>query len=594
MHMSLQMNRIIHCALIAAATLVLGINPTQGQKPYGNFEEYELDLLKRPNLVWESEQQILFPEGLVQLWARALERDEAQLTRLVIDSLAIAHTRGVPDTLSLKPKILELASRDNLDPQIAVAIVNTLVTFEAKDQAELLATLSEDYGPLVAGIVEPALAGWQLDTLKSRWLKRLEDGVAGETDTSFAIKGLAAIGCDEATELIQSIVLDEKQSPSIRLVAAQQLGTLDQSGLNPLAQQLVSLNADSNFHRLLAIEILGQHTSDEAIEFFTNCLTIESNAVQADAVRNLYRIKPSLVEQLYQQLHLSKDANVRGHLINALADSRSAERMGELCFFLNDVNPTLRRDAAAHLIELAGVTELKQAIIDSVVQIQAGEQWQGCEQASFVLGTLKHLPSGSRMVELLGHPRGDVKVAAAWGLNELRLPEHLPAMLEHAQSIWDGFQSGQLNALMRGITLHQALLFNAFGDQLYAPAEPLLMAYVPKNFNIGVDARVAAVWALGMLHEDDPVESLVADLVARMEDNGQFPEIEDVRNMSGVSLGRMRAESALDSIERFAGEGLTGSQWALQRLTGKEPPKPRPNRVLIDDWFLAPAPVSAP
>ncbi|MCH1495948.1 MAG: HEAT repeat domain-containing protein [Rubripirellula sp.] len=588
------MNRIIHCTLIAAATLVLGNNPTQGQKPYGNFEEYELDLLKRPNLVWESEQQILFHEGLVQLWARALERDEAQLTRLVVDSLAIAHTRGVPDTLTLKPTLLELASRDNLDPQIAAAIANTLVTFEAKDQGELLATLSEDYGPLVAGIVEPALANWQVDTLKSRWLERLEDGVAGETAISFAIKGLAAIGCDEAIEPIQAVVLDEKLSPSIRLVAAQQLGALEQTGLNPLAQRVVSLNADSTFHRLLAIEILGQHSSDAAIEFFTNCLTIDSNAVQAEAVRNLYRIKPSLVEQLYQQLRQSKDANVRGHLINALADSRSAERMVELCFFLNDVNPTLRRDAASHLIELAEVPDLKSTIIDSVVQIQAKEQWQGCEQASFVLGTLKHLPSGSRMVELLGHPRGDVKVAAAWGLNELRMPEHLPAMLEHAQSIWDGFQSGQLNAMMRGITLHQALLFNAFGDQLYAPAEPLLMAYVPKNFNIGVDARVAAVWALGMIHEDDPVESLVADLVARMEDNGQFPEIEDVRNMSGVSLGRMRAESALDSIERFAGEGLTGSQWALQRMTGKEPAKPRPNRVLIDDWFLAPAPGSAP
>ena len=588
------MNRIIQYTLIAAISLTVGVGNSQGQKPYGNFEEYALDLLDRPNLVRKSEQQILFPEGLVALWTRALDRNEAQLTRLVINSLAIAHTRGVPDTLSLQPKLVEIASRDDLDPQIAAAIAKTLVTFEAKDQSELLASLAAEYGPMVAGIVEPALTQWQVDTLESRWLDRLRIGVAGETETAFAIHGLAAINCAEATELIRSLVLDEKQSPSIRLVAARELGKLERSGLIPLAEQLVAIDTDSTFHRLLAIESLSQHQDESSVEFFTACLSVDSNAVQAEAVRNLYRIKPSLVEALNEQLHQSTDANVRQHLINALADSKSPSRIADLSFFLSDVNPKLRRNTASHLIELAELPELKMEIIEAAVKVQSKDQWQGCEQATFVLGTLKHLPSGSRMVELLGHPRGDVKVAAAWGLNELKMPEHLPAMLEHAQSIWEGFQSGQLSALTRGMTLHQAFLFNAFGDQLYEPAEPLLMYYVPKNFEIGIDARVAAVWALGKLHEDQPVDRLVADLVERLEDNGQFPEIEDVRNMCGVSLGRMRAESALAAIERFADEGLTGCQWALQRMTGKEPPTPRTDRILIDDWFLSPAPNSSP
>ena len=135
-------------------------------------------------------------------------------------------------------------------------------------------------------------------------------------------------------------------------------------------------------------------------------------------------------------------------------------------------------------------------MIESVVEIQSKKQWQGCEQANYVLGVLKHFPAGARMVELLGHQRGEVKVSSAWGLNQLRLKEHLPAMLEHAQSIWDGFQSKQLNGLTRGMTLHQAFLFNAFGDQRYQPAKSLMRKYVPKNFEIGADARIAAVWAL--------------------------------------------------------------------------------------------------
>ncbi len=147
-----------------------------------------------------------------------------------------------------------------------------------------------------------------------------------------------------------------------------------------------------------------------------------------------------------------------------------------------------------------------------------------------------------------------------------------------------------LNALMRGLAEHQALLFNSFGDQLYEPAEELMMAYVPKDFTLGVPARVAAVWALGMLHEDEPIESLVSDLIGRLKDNGQFPELEDVRNMSAVSLGRMRADAALDSLELFAEEGLTGCYWALERMIGKKPPKPRLQRTRIDDWFLSPLP----
>ena len=192
------------------------------------------------------------------------------------------------------------------------------------------------------------------------------------------------------------------------------------------------------------------------------------------------------------------------------------------------------------------------------------------------------------MVELLGHQRGEVKVSSAWGLNQLKLEEHLPEMLEHAQSIWDGFQSKQLNGLTRGMTLHQAFLFNAFGDQRYQPAKPLMRKYVPKNFEIGADARIAAVWALGMLHENDPETGLAAALDGRIKDNGQFPELEGVRNMAAVSLGRMKSVPNLDTLYQFADEGLAGAQWALHHMEGRELPNPSPNRVFIDDWFLSP------
>jgi HEAT repeat protein len=583
-------HRWLACMLVLLTLACLTPNSSNGQMPYGNFEDYPLDLLQRPNLLWVSDQEIIFPEGLITLWEKALDRNEPQLSRLVIDSAAIAVQRGLSDVLALEPKLIELAKRDNLDPKLAAAIANALVDFNATSQAPLLVKLATDYGPSVSSIVEPALAEWKSTELEDVWTNRLQQGVAGEAEMIYAIKGLASIKSDQASEQLQQIVSDDKRSAAIRLIAAQQLAIIDSSGLLDLAKQISATSTPNHFYTLLAIEFLGRHTDEATIAFLYGTLDIQSDAVQSHAIRNLYRINPSLVEPLGERFKSSKDANVRQHLIDALADAASKERIFELSYFLNDINPHLRRSAAAHLLKLAERPELTESVIEATAQIQSGSQWQGCEQSTWVLGKLKYLPSGARMVELLGHERGDVKVAAAWGLNELKMPEHLPAMLEHAQSVWDGFQSGQLNAIMRGITPHQALLFNAFGDLRYSAAEPLLMKYVPKNYDIGVDARVAAVWALGMLHEDAVDEKLAADLVGRLEDNGQFPEIEDVRNMSAVSLGRMRAESALDSLKRFANEGLTGCHWALERMIGQAPPPLRPNRVLLNDWFLAPVP----
>ena len=143
---------------------------------------------------------------------------------------------------------------------------------------------------------------------------------------------------------------------------------------------------------------------------------------------------------------------------------------------------------------------------------------------------------------------------------------------------------------MRGASLHVAHLFIAFGDQTYQPAEELMRQYVPKNFDLGLEVRVAAIWALGMLHEGEPDAQLVEALLGRLQDNGMFPELGEVREMSAVSLGRMQAESALPVLKQFAADGMRGCQWAVEQLTGEKPPELKPQVVPIDDWFLAPLP----
>ena len=577
------MKRLLTAACLALCIPLVSV----GQKPYGNFEEYPLDLLERPNLRWLSDREVVFPEGLVELWARGLERNDPQLSRLIVDSLATAHRRGLKEASEMAPVLKELASAKDFSPALALSIANTLVTFDQDENAELLAEMATEFGPTVAAVVEPALARWQSKVYETQWAQRLSTGTAGETSMIHAVDGLSAIRSSNAAELIAAILTDEKRTPSLRLVAANRFGSLQESDTLKIAKELKSRSDQEILNHLLAIQVLN-HASDEgAIQFFRDCLAVDSNAVQSQAVANLYRIQPALVEERFDQLKDHTDVNIRTHLVNALADARSPEQMPRLAVFLNDFNPHLRRRVSEHLIELAE-SELRDSVIESVVEIQSKKQWQGCEQANYVLGVLKHLPAGARMVELLGHQRGEVKVSSAWGLNQLKLEEHLPAMLEHAQSIWDGFQSKQLNSLNRGMTLHQAFLFNAFGDQRYQPAKPLMRKYVPKNFEIGADARIAAVWALGMLHENDPETGLAAALDGRIKDNGQFPELEGVRNMAAVSLGRMKSVPHLDTLYQFADEGLAGAQWALHHMEGRELPNPSPNRVFIDDWFLSP------
>ena len=577
------------CVVLMSTCILFLPGQSCAQSPFGNFEEYDLLMDTRPDLRTDAVTQVRFKEGLIDLWTRALNRPDEQLQRLTIDTLAIAQRRGVPGVKSLQPRLVEMTQDAQLSPKLAVSITNALVAFEATDQAELLVELINAYGPAVAAIAEPALAAWSDTSMETQWRDRLENGSDSNARLIDAINGLAAIQSDSATELMKSYTADPKRPLSTRLIAARALGSLNASGLIPFVKQLRDPNPEDTTNTLLAVQTLSQHTDQEAVSELKRCLSLESTAVHAEVLEQLYRIDTSLVEKLAETYSDSTDANVRRWCLQSLAVSKRVEQIKPLCQFLGDINPNLRRQAASQLIDLAKIEELKPTIIAETVAVQQADQWQGCEQACYVLTQLDHTPSSDRMVELLGHQRGDVKVAAAWGLSKLRVADHLPDMLDHAQSIYDGFKNGQLKGTMRGITLHQALLFNAFGDQGYRAAEPLLEAYVPKNYEIGVKPRVAALWALGVLHKDDPNPRLVKNLVARLNDDGQFPEIEDVRNMAAVSLGRMRAETALEDIRKYASNGMPGCQWALEFLTGEKPPPLRPSINPVDDWFLSPA-----
>ncbi len=575
-------------AVCCAISLWTG-QPVVAQQQYGQFDDYDLAMYDRPNLRSEVPGEVKYADGLATLWARALDRPDAELQRLVIDTLAVAHQRGIDGIDEFEPRLVEIAKSPDTSPDVLRAVVRTLIVFDAKDQASLLAELARKHGVSIGQIVEPALARWQSPVMEEDWLSRVSGPSGATSMVTIAMDGLAALQSEKASEPLQKLVRNIGTPSQLRLAAARALAQLHNTGLVDLARELSAMPSQPDaLHPLLAIQLLVRHVDPEAIALFEELLNRDNTAVQSESLANLYRIDFNLVDPYCDQFATSRDSNVRRWCLRTLFDTKRADRVNLICQLLNDVNPNLRRKAADSLIQLARDAGLEETVIEETEKVLARDDWRACEQACVVLTKLDHRPIGRRMVELLGHPRGEVQVAAAWGLTKLRIEELLPDMLDHAQSIYDGFRSGILNDNMPGASLHVAHLFIAFGDQTYQAAEPLMRKYMPKDRSLGYESRAAAAWALGMLHQGDADSELVAICVGRLNDNGIEADDFDLRSMCAISLGRMMAESALPDLRKNASVAMPACYWAIERMTGEKPPEFTYDADVVDDWFLSP------
>jgi hypothetical protein len=141
---------------------------------------------------------------------------------------------------------------------------------------------------------------------------------------------------------------------------------------------------------------------------------------------------------------------------------------------------------------------------------------------------------------------------------------------------------------MPGKATHMAHLFIAFGDQGYRPAEPLMREYLPKDHPLGLESRAAATWAVGLFYEGNLQPDLVTLFVGRLNDAGIYGDTDQVRDMAAIALGRMKAESALPDLRKFASQGMLSCYWAIEQMTGEKTPTPDEEIIVVDDWFLAP------
>jgi hypothetical protein len=115
------------------------------------------------------------------------------------------------------------------------------------------------------------------------------------------------------------------------------------------------------------------------------------------------------------------------------------------------------------------------------------------------------------------------------------------------------------------------------------------------------EARAAAMWALGRIHEAKGIEAPEgADLAKRAEerlnDIKSLPQ-EDARMrvMSAVTIARLKAKDALPSLRMHFRDRKPSLDpvnnacgWAIEQLTGETMPPVETIRLYLRDWFLTP------
>jgi len=266
-----------------------------------------------------------------------------------------------------------------------------------------------------------------------------------------------------------------------------------------------------------------------------------------------------------------------------------------LAGLLADPDPNLRDDVRKFLEKLAQSPDWRPEVIRQGERMLGDARWTALEQAVVLLASLDVKSAPNRLLELLQHSRPEVYVAAAWGLRRLAVDQSLVPALEAARQRSERRQELlQLQPGQPNVDDQLAHLFELFGQKKYQPAESLLRPFVAKDLTIP-RARSAAIWALGYLHEDRPDTALADALQQRISDTGMpEPEHELVRRFAAITLGRMKAATALPTLEFFCEPTGIRSPvgyacaWSIERISGKPIPPPRPPIKYYTDFFLEP------
>jgi HEAT repeat protein len=551
---------------------------------------YQKPALPEPPVIVE------FPEGLKPLWLRALERPEADLRRQAGDAIALAHRRGMKGLESTVGALAAALERPDQHPTVRLSVAHALVELDARVTADSLFRQAKEGDSQLRALVEPALARWDYRPAREVWLERLREPATPPGSLLLAIRGLGVVREGQAAARLLEMVHSEKTSAPTRLEAALALALIRDAGLEGDAERLAGdTSARGTVARLAAVSLLTRHQGEGAVRLLQRLARDPEPAVAAVAAGRLLALDPGLAVPVVEDLLANPDPKVRSLGVEVLFRTPSEKHVRLLGGRLDDLHPDVRVKARQALRDLAAQKNLRGPIIEEGTKMLASGSWRGLEQAAVLLTQLDHKPAADRLVELLGHERPEVFVAAGWGLRRLAVPETLPRVLSYVTAEFAGLAKSPRPYQWLDHQLSQ--LNQLLGDQKYRPAHPTLHSFVPYPPKAGPEARAAAVWALGVIHEGETDTRLEPLLEERLKHTGLPlpPEDNRVRRMCAITLGRLKAKDTLPSLRRYfwqkrAAEDPVNNAcgWAIEQITGERMLPPEPIRKPQRDWFLSP------
>ena len=533
-------------------------------------------------------------ERYFPLWVRVLEEaTDSEIQEVAALSLAQAADLKLADVQKSGPTLIAVMKASKND-RVRFACARALALADVKSaEPELVKMAAEGADPERLAI-EPALARWKSAAAAELWRARLQNPQTTGVSFRLAAEGLAAITDAASAPELTRVVSSLTENYSKRTSAARALAVLVPDQAYAMTEPLFKTDV---VNRLLGLALLDS-VKPEAMRLAATYCEDASDGVASVAWQQVFHRQPEVLVKYLSSGCLHRDAQVRMSAARTIRLYPDAERTAWLHRQLSDVHIEVRNVARQMLVLIAGEhPELKEQII-----AQAGDMlkpdssdWQGIEQSLLILGQLYSTKFSTPCFALLDYPRDEVGVAAAWLIQLFPDESIRDQVRDYILHLEEQVAGGKVP--VGDFFLRETMLLNYAGLLRIKDLQPLYEKQFSKSAAGTHEKRAAALWALALLFERNPVPELAAKYEERIKDrNSMPPESFPVRRMAVLSLGLLRAEASskvvFESYEIDSQESsviASTARWVLPLLGQPMPPDFAPVVMGVGGWRLNPA-----
>jgi len=557
------------------------------------FDKLPMRMHLEPHLTTPPNNEKL-DDRYVPLFERTLrEVDDIELLETAALSLARV-SEGKMQSIETAADILVKHLQSHTNRRVRFACARALANSESTSSAAALLALDSETDDAERLWIDPALARWKYAPAADVWKKRLIDDSQTAVAVSLACEGLAALNDSQASEPLRTVLNNRRLTFEKRLAAAKALCSIaPEPGFEESAKYILGNVSE----RILAVQLLSSPQPESQAKVFALCAD-NSDGVASAAWQAMFRLNSEGLLPALDSGRSHRDAVVRMTTARVMRQFPTSERAVWLQELLSDKHLEVRNVAR----EMSVLVAQEQPTLRDFILAMAGdriaaepENWQGIEQSLLLLGQLRGSQFSDRCIPLLEHPRNEVLVTAAWLLHLFPDAAVEPAVRQHLTRN-DRMFKAPATAPEGAYLGHQsAYLIQYAGLMRLKDLQPFLEPDFKKSEPGGNEKRSAAMWALGLMHENDPVPELTKSFLDRLADRGGLvPERDPIRRMSAVALGILRARSAARGlVEAYKLDPIEGmipdsARWSLGMIGEPMPAPTKGFSGLIGGWKLNP------